>query len=172
MRLITFIAITISISSVALNMMIPSDIWWSLFVIGGAISAWITASVGIKYRRKLFKNITWQLFIVTTFAVLWDLSTGWLRWSIDYVIPISCMASMLSMYILSKILKIPTYEYVLYLILDALYGIIPVIFIFTGVLNIIYPSVICVACSLISTAAILLFEGKNMKEEIIRRMHL
>lgn len=172
MKLISFIAISLIIISLAVNLMVPTNMWWSLFAIGGVISAWITATVAIRYRRKLFKNITRQLFIVTIFAVIWDLSTGWLGWSIDYVLPISCMASMLSMYLLSKIMKIPVNEYILYLILDGVYGIVPVIFIFTGVLKIIYPSVICVACSLISIVALLIFEGKNMREEISKKMHL
>lgn len=172
LRLISFVAVAIIIVSLALNLMVRSDVWWSLFVIGGVASAWITATVGISYRRKLFTKITWQLVIVSVFAVIWDVSTLWRGWSIDYVIPISCLVSMLSMVILSKIMKIPAREYLIYLVLDAVYGVTPIIFYFTGVLGVVYPSLICVTCSLISIFAILFFQGKSIRAEITRRFHL
>ena len=35
-----------------------------------------------------------------------------------------------------------------------------------------YPSVICVAASAISLAALVIFEGDNMKTELNKRMHI
>lgn len=79
---------------------------------------------------------------------------------------------MLTMVVISKIMKIPAEEKIFYLALDAVYGIVPIVFIFTGCLNTIYPSAVCVCASLISIAAIILFEGKNIKEQVIKKFHL
>ena len=82
------------------------------------------------------------------------------------------MASMGSMYILSKILKIPARELVFYLILDSVYGVIPIIFVLTGLLHTAIPSILCIMVSVISIAAILLFEWRDIKEVIIRKFHV
>ena len=99
LKLINFTAVAIIVIAFAVNIMIPTDIWWSLFVAGGTVCAWITVSVSIIYRKKLFKNITWQLFIITGLALLWDTFTGWLGWSLDYVIPCCCAATTISIII-------------------------------------------------------------------------
>lgn len=172
LRIVSFAAIVSIVVCISINLMVPARVWWSLFATGGIVCGWIATSVGIVYKRKLFKNITWQLFILTTLAVLWDWVTEWRGWSIDYVLPCTCLASMLSMVILSKVMKIPVREYIVYFVLDAVYGIVPIIFFLTGVLNVVYPSVICVAASIVSISALILFQGKNMKEEMARKMHV
>lgn len=172
LRLVSFISITIIVILFALNLIFANGVWWSLMSAAAIGCLWFTVSVGIIQRKNVFKNITFQLFIISAIAVLWDLCTTWRGWSIDYVIPISCIVSMLSMVILSKIMKIPPSEHIIYLTLDGIYGIVPIVFIFTGVLNTVIPCVVCVACSIISVAALLLFEGKNMLYEATRRFHL
>lgn len=171
-RLLTFLAITIVSICFAVNYMISPHIFWSIFVAGGVFCGWVTAIIGISYRKKLLNNIAWQLFIITAMSVIWDHFTGWHGWSIDFVLPICCMTSILCMFIIAKAKKIPANEMIFYLILDAIYGIIPIIFILTKTVKVIYPSAICVACSVISITAILLFYAKSTKDVLSRKMHL
>ncbi len=174
LRLISLIAISAAVIAVGLNYIIPaqSDMKWSLFIVLGIICAWISTAVVVVRRRNILKNINWQLLLLTVFAVFWDYLTGWRGWSIEYVIPFSCMASMACMYILSLALKIKARGFVSYLIFDAIYGVIPVIFILTGRLNVTYPSVFCVICSIISISAILLFKGRYILDEATRKFHV
>lgn len=171
LKLISFIAITIIVLAFTLNLMFFRETWWSLIVGAAAVCLWICIATAMAQRKHIFAAITWQLFFISGALVLWDLCIGWQRWSLDYVIPCDCIASMMSMFIISKIMKIPAEELLFYLVLDAIYGIIPVVFIFTGVLNTIYPSAICVCASILSIAAILLFEGKSIKEQTTKKLH-
>jgi hypothetical protein len=104
--------------------------------------------------------------------VLWDWSIGWLGWSIDFVIPGICVVAMVVMAIAAKILKIGVRDLLVYLFIDIIFGFIPIIFILTGVLNVGFPSVICVATSAISLSALILFYGDNMREELKKKMHI
>lgn len=171
-RIITFIAISIILVSLTINMMFQNGVWWSLIVSAAVGCLWATLTMGIIQRKHIFRNITWQLFFISGCAVLWDLCTSWRGWSIDYVIPLACILSMGSMVFISKFMHIPTGDYIVYLALDALYGVVPVIFIFTGCLNTQYPSLVCACCSLVSIAAILLFEGKNILYEVQKKFHV
>ena len=171
LRLLSFIGIVIIVLAFTINVIFFKGVWWALIVAAATGCLWISASTAIIQRKHIFMAITWQLVFITGALVLWDLCIGWKRWSLDYVIPCACIISMLSMVVISKIMKVPPEEHIFYLVLDAIYGIVPVIFIFTGCLKVIYPSAICVCLSLISIAALVLFEGKKIKAQISKKFH-
>ena len=132
------------------------------------VSVW----VGVLKKANLLKNIIWQLLIVSVCAVLWDAFTHWHGWSIEYVFPITCLVAMIAMAVVARVTHTPASEYLIYLVLDALFGVIPVIFLLTGILKVTYPSVICVGGSVISVLALLCFQGENMRRELHKKLHL
>lgn len=171
-RLISFIAIATAVICVFINIMIPTKVFWCWFAVCGIFCGWITAMIGIIYRKRLISNIMLQLFIITAMCFLWDKFTGWHKWSIDFVLPCSCFASTVAICVLSIVKHIPKNEYMVYLIINGIYGIVPLIFIVNGVLNVIYPSAICTALSIILVSAIFLFYGRSVSSEISKKMHL
>ena len=172
LRIMTFGAIVLAVFSVALNAMLPIEVNFWLPAVGGIVCAWISLAIAVTKKYNIIKNIIWQLFILTLLSVIWDLFTGWNGWSLDYVIPCACMVAMLSMAILARVKKMPAHEFIIYLVVDGIYGIVPLIFLLTGILNVRIPSVICVACSLISISALLLFKGRTIKSEVEKKLHL
>ena len=145
---------------------------WSVICIAGVICAWLTTSVGIAYRKRILKNITWELFLITALSVLWDRFTGWRGWSLDFVLPCACVCATVSIFIIAKVLKMKSGEYILYLIIGGFYGLLPLICLFAGLVKINYPSVICAVISVIFMAALFLFRGRSTTAEIERRFHL
>ncbi len=63
-------------------------------------------------------------------------------------------------------------EFMIYLILDGLLGLAPLIFLLLGWLRVIYPSVICVSVSILSLAALFSFAPDELKTELKKRLHL
>ncbi|MGN1411732.1 MAG: DUF6320 domain-containing protein [Oscillospiraceae bacterium] len=171
-RLISFISIALGVICTFINVMLPTEIYWCLFADAGILCGWITAIIGITYRKRLISNIMMQLFIVTIMCFIWDKFTGWHKWSIDFVLPCSCFASTVAICVISIVKKLPKSEYIMFLIINGIYGLVPLIFIVKGVLNIIYPSAICTALSIILVSAIFLFEGRSVSSEISKKMHL
>jgi hypothetical protein len=90
----------------------------------------------------------------------------------DFVIPIACVVAMVVMAATAKIMRLAVRNFIIYFLLDGIFGIIPVLFIAFHLLRVIYPSIICVTVSLISISALALFEGENMKEELNKKMHI
>jgi hypothetical protein len=171
-RLLQLCSVTAVIVSVSVNLMLPRSGFWSLFVIAGVACVWLSVVVAIRKRHNILKNLTYQATIVSVLSVLWDVFTGWYGWSVDFVIPITFVSVMFATAIIAHILKMPTGTYIIYSFLLILYGIIPTIFVLSGLSGIIYPSLICTACSFILLAVLLIFEGKNMTDELKRRLHL
>ena len=171
-RIIILISIAMIAFSTALNIIFFSGSRWSLFVIAGVLCMWISLFVIIRKKNNIPKTIVWQVVLIGVLAVLWDYSMGWHGWSLDYVIPTACVAAMIVMAIAAKILKIGVRDLIVYFLVDAIFGFVPLVFILLGWLGVVFPSVICVAVSAVSVSALILFEGENIKVELNKRMHI
>lgn len=169
---ILFATVVVAVICIFLNISFPFSGSWSIFVVMGFVSLWVTVAMIIKKRNNIPKNILWQVGIVSALAIFWDHFTGYSGWAINFVVPILCTCAMIAMALIAKIRKLEIEDYIVYLLLDCLFGIIPLICLLRGSLYFVYPSTICVAASLISLSALFLFEGKAFRAEIIRRMHL
>ena len=145
---------------------------WSLYVLAGLGSMWLSLGIALNKRGSPTKGLLWQVAILSSLAALWDLCTGWHGWSLDYVVPTLCVFAMLAMALLAKLLHLRVEDYMIYLVIDALFGIVPLLFLLLGWLRVFYPSVICVAVSLLSLCALLLFEGERMRMEVKKGLHL
>jgi len=126
-RILILISIILATLSVTINIMIPQRGAWSLFIIGGLVSVWVSLITAINKRDNIPKNIVYQVMIISIALVVWDYMTHWKGWSIEYMIPILCVFAMVSMAIIPKVLKLRIEDYILYLIIDAVFGITPLI---------------------------------------------
>ncbi len=171
-RLLILVSISAVIISFAINVIFTKESRWSLLVAAGILCMWISLFFIIRKKNNIPKTIIWQVVILSILSVMWDWSIGWLGWSIDYVIPSICVGAMIVMAISAKLLKIGVRDMIIYILVDAIFGFIPIIFILLGKLNVIFPSVICVAASAISLSALIIFQGDNIKAELKRRMHI
>lgn len=171
-RILVLVSIVGVVVSFAVNMIFTQESTWSILVAAAVACMWLSLFFIIRKRNNIPKTILWQVGIISVLSVIWDRSMGWLGWSIDYVIPTAWILAMIVMAVGAKILKIGVRDLTVYLLIDAIFGFIPVVFIIFGWVDVIFPSVICVAASIISLSALILFEGDNIKAELNKRMHI
>ncbi len=171
-RILFFVTAVVVITAIVVNLIIIETGMWFLFVVLGAVTLWISLVTIIKKKNNLQKNIIYHVLIVSVVSLVWDKALGWHGWSIEYVIPCICIVAMLLFAILYRILDMPISTYFMYFVVDAVFGIIPIIFYATDSLDVYIPSLVCVAVSLISVLALITFWGKEMLAEMKRRFHL
>ncbi|GHU18813.1 hypothetical protein FACS1894163_11200 [Spirochaetia bacterium] len=175
-RLIRFIAlgtIAVAVISVAVDISVPTgNVWWSLFVIAGLASLWLSFLTINRQWWNIPKNIFLQLFVISILVLLWDFFTGFNKWSIDFVIPILFSCSMIALAVFAKVRKLKVEDYIIFLVIISVISIFSLLLIIFHAVSIIYPSVICFTISIISLAFLLLFEGRSLVHELQRRMHL
>lgn len=167
-----FGSISVAAICVTINLILPAGGWWFLFVLAGIGSLWVEFLIMLKKRDNLPKSILWQVAVVTLIACIWDWLTGFKGWSVDYVLPILCTCAMVSMTLIAKIRRLHIQDYVLYLVIDCILGMVSFVLILTGSVRIVTPSAICFGASVIFLASLLSFEGKALWEEFQRRLHL
>ncbi|GHU56726.1 hypothetical protein FACS189442_5470 [Spirochaetia bacterium] len=175
-RLIRFIALgTIAVAaiSVAVDITVPTGkVWWSMFVIAGLASLWLSFLTINRQWWNIPKNIFLQLFVISILVLLWDFFTGFNKWSIDFVIPILFSCSMIALAVFAKVRNLKVEDYIIFLVIISVISIFSLLLIIFHAVSIIYPAVICFTLSVISLAFLLLFEGRSLLHELQRRMHL
>lgn len=172
LKIMIFISIVALVVSFGINMIFPSNINWPILFMFAVISIWVGLIIIVQKRYHIPKKIVWQVVIISILAIFWDYQTGWRGWSLDYVIPIACVSAMIIMYVTAKIMHLSIKDYITYVFLAGIFGIIPVLFIIFDLLAVIYPSIISIGFSIIALSAIFIFQGKEMRTEISKRMHI
>lgn len=171
-KILIFTSICACVICVALNIMLFESVWWSVFVVLGIICVWISLFIAIQKRRNIPKNLIYQVFFASVISVIWDSVTGWKGWSLDFAIPCVCIAAMIAMAVLSLVLNIHIQDFIIYFIVNIIFGIIPTLFLLLNIVHITYPSIICITGSIITLAALIVFEGANMVSELKKRFHM
>lgn len=157
---------------ITINLILPAGGWWSLFILAGIASLWIDFALILLKRKNLPKNILWQVAVVSLIAFLWDILTGFRGWSLDYVFPILCSCGMVAMTIVAKARRLDIQDYIMYLVIDCILGIVSFILILADAVRVVIPSAISFGSSIIFLGFLLFFEGKALWAEIQRRLHL
>jgi len=106
------------------------------------------------------------------FLVGWDIFTGWYRWSVNFVLPALYIAAMLGIAIVSRVMRMKAEDYTIYLLIDTVFGLIPLIFFLTGLANVGWLCLASVIISLLSLTAVFLFSEINLWQELKKRFHL
>jgi hypothetical protein len=171
-KILIMSSIGLSVICIAVNLIIQQFGWWWQYAVFGVFCVWVSIFHIIKRRNNIPKAIMNQVLITAIFCIIWDIWTGWKGWSIDFVLPILFTAAMIGLFIVARVLKMKKRDYLLYLFMVIAFCIITVIFYATNLTNIVIPSVICFSGGILSLAALIIFEGKNMKEEFEKRFHL
>ena len=171
-RSLVFLSFAAMVLCVCIDVLLTDTTIGSSYVIAAVACTWVCLANIMLRRHNIAKSILWTAFLVSLLAIGWDYFTGWHHWALDYVIPSVLVFTMLSVAVISKIMRKHIGEYAIYLIIDGLFGIVPSLFLLFNWVTVRYPSVICIATSLISLAALCTFESEQIKTELKKRLHL
>lgn len=171
-QLLLFVTVAAAVVCVAVNYLFPAWGWWSLFVLAGLGSTWLSLTLALTKRGNIPKAIIWQVFAISGLAIAWDFGTGFRGWSLDFVVPCLCTVALAAVGISARILRLEVHDYIMYIVLDCLFGLIPLIFLLLDLVRVAIPSVVCVAASVLALAALWIFEGAALRAELRRRTHL
>ena len=123
-KIYSFLCIALVALMLVTDLNFHPKIRWTLFTAGGVATMWIASSIGFFKRYNLLKNLMWQLLIGTIISFIWDALTGWHSWSVDFVLPLMSVGTLLAMCVIAKVQKSPVREYLIYEIMAAGYGLI------------------------------------------------
>ena len=172
-KIYSFLCIALVASMLVTDLNFHPRIRWTLFTAGGVATMWIASSIGFFKRYNLLKNLMWQLLIGTIISFIWDALTGWHSWSVDFVLPIMSVGILFAMYAIAKVQKSPVREYLIYEIMAAGYGLIlPGILLLCKVVKRPTVSMFGALVCFLFLVGVLLFKGREFKEEMQKNLHV
>ncbi len=142
------------------------------YVLFGLFVTWTTIVIFIRKRSNFAKVIVYFLLLISLASLYFDFVNGWRGWSITFVIPILSIGSLLSIFIAMQVIDLKVRDYVLYLQLVAVYGIVPLIFLIMGWVGHSLPSTVSVILSVIMFVGVLINYRSLLIMELQKRMHI
>ena len=171
-KLSLFITMCGIIFSLLINYWVNNEISWSIFVILGILSFWLTFSTGINRKHGFMRILFAEIISIITLSIIWDFITGFHKWSLMFVLPLICIAYTITFLIIRIFTSYTKKEYILYTYLNSLIGLIPLYFILENKLSILWPSYISVSTSIFALIFLFIFNHHTLEAEIERRLHI
>ncbi len=154
---------------------------WSLIVIGGIIYLWVLIRITIMSRQNIALKLFLQAVAIGIILLFIQVQNNNIHWLMPYALPFLMVATTLAITLLIFI-KIMRYrDYMLYLIMVALLGIIPIILVFIETTQylfevdgklIIWPSIVSCSYAVFTLIGMFLFGDRATKTEFIKRFHV
>lgn len=142
------------------------------YVLFGLFITWTLFVIFLRKRRNIAKVILYFLIFISLVNIYFDYVNGWMGWSITFVVPILSISSLLAILISVLVVRLKIEDYILYLQLAALVGIVPLLFLIMGWVGHPLPSTLSVVFSLVMFVTLLFRYRKLMILELQKRMHI
>lgn len=142
------------------------------YVLFGTMITWLTILILVSKRRNIFKGIAYLLILFSLISLYFDYRSGGSGWAITFAIPIISIATLIAMLISIQLVNLKTEDYVLYLQLAAIVGIIPLVFLIMDWAAHPLPSLISVILSGIVLVTTFIKHRNKIKNELEKRFHV
>jgi len=170
--MLTFCCVLAFIFSFLVNNIIPSKGKWFIYVIGGTCLVWIVLIWGKSKWKNLLKNTIGQMIIIGFGVGICDVFIGWEGWSVDYAWPILIFLSLIINVIITFVKKLQPSDYMIYLLMNCVFGLIPILLVQLNISKFIIPSIICSGFAMVLLAGLTLFRWDQVVQELVKKFHM
>ena len=171
-RILLVLSLSIGIISLTVDLLTPPGVSWSLLVIVNMIYMWIALGSAFFSQRRLGFNVFVQvLSLAALLFVISRLVIPIANWALDYIIPFCFILGTFCITIITIVKRMQVREFVLYFILTALLGFIPLLFVLLGLVSVTWPSIGSAVYSGLSLIGIFVFADHATKMELRKRFH-
>ena len=150
----------------------------ALIVVAGAFDVLRVVRAVLRRRFNGPRQIFNLLLLVSALLVFTDWFNGYTGYSLDLVVPILCCAALVCNFIFAFLRSRFTANALVYLLMNIGIGVLPYILLFfridySGRLDAhSLPWVICLIISVITFLGLVIFRGRALKNEIVKRLHM
>ena len=180
-KIFMFISLIAIFVCVIVNFLTFEKSYWSLIVVGAIIYLWVLIGFTILSRHNIALKLLLQAIAIALILMFIQMETPEIHWLMPYAVPFLMVATAFAITLLIFI-KIMRYkDYMLYLIMVALLGIIPIILVsaeatrYLFIVNekvIMWPSIVCCSYAGFTILGLFFFGNRATKTEFVKRFHV
>ncbi len=171
-KAVTFsVIVTVALSFLIEHLLPESGVWY-LLVTAGLVYGWLTFITVMKNLRDPGGIVFSQLILASAACAAIDKLCGWLRWSVNFVIPGLVAAAAVAIVLCISIRPDKFRTYTIYQMVIAAAGIVPVALWLSGLSEIEWTAMAAAAVAILSFAVILVFSRRHTTSELRKRFHV
>ena len=167
-----FTSVIIALLLITINKLTTPEIPWSALANCGIIYTWITVIYSIKKGTNIAGHVLIQTILTSIVVLYIDKTIGYHGWSVYIAIPIILMIANITMLILTIISYKRYVKYAIYQLMIVLISLMPIILIAKGIIEekILIRTAIDISVLSLMISVSLCY--KDMKEAIVRKIHM
>ena len=168
------ISAIIILTCITINLLTSSRYLWCLLVAIGIIYSWLTVMYSIRRNINIASSVMVQLIAISVLVISIDFIIGYTGWAINLAIPIIIMVANITTLVLTIVSIHRYYKYAIYQLIIFALSMIPMVIYVTSKTIIVKPifTIIASIIAVISFIISLILCGKNIVEELNRRLHM
>lgn len=166
------ISVIIAIILIIINKITTPNIHWAAIANCGIAYICITVIYCIKRGKNIAGHVLLQTIAVSAIMLFVDEKIGFRGWSINIAIPIILMIANITMLILTLVSYKKYIKYAIYQLVIVLMSIVSIVIITNKLIELKVLSTIAIIISVLNLAITLILCYKDVKEAIIRKLHM
>lgn len=169
---VTFSVIVAVILSFLIDHLLEFTGIWYLLVTTGLVYGWLTFITVMKNLRDPGGIVFSQVILASICCAVIDRLCGWLKWSVNYVIPGLVAAAAIAIVLCISIRPEKFRTYTIYQFFIALFGAVPLAVWHWGPAEIEWTAAASAAVAFFCFALILVFSHRHTRSELKKRFHV
>ena len=169
---LVIVSIIIAIVLIIINKLTTPQIHWAALANCGIIYTWLTVMYSIKKGTNIAGHVLIQTILVSIVMLYIDQTIGFKGWSVYIGIPIALIVANVTMVILTIISYKKYIKYAIYQLMIVLISLMPIVLATKNIIEMKFLMRTAVDISVISLVISLVFCYKDMKEAVIRKLHM
>ena len=171
-NILIIISIIVAVVLIIINKLTTPQIRWSALANCGIIYTWLTVMYSIKKGTNIAGHVLLQTILISIVMLYIDKTIGFIGWSVYIGIPIALIVANITMLILTMISYKKYIKYAIYQLMIVLISLMPIILIAKNVIELKFLIRTAIEISVFSLIISLILCYKDIKEAIIRKIHM
>ena len=173
-KIMAIVSIVIALTCTIVNLCTSTRYLWCLIVMVGIIYSWITVIYSVHRNINIASNVVLQTIAISALTLCIDYILGYQGWAINLAIPIIIIVANVTILVLTIVSVRRYYKYAIYQLILSVLSFIPLIILlaFDGIITRPIFTIIASSIAAFTLVMSLILCGRNIVEELDRRLHM
>ena len=173
-KIMAIVSIVIALTCTIVNLCTSTRYLWCLIVMVGIIYSWITVIYSVHRNINIASNVVLQTIAISALTLCIDYILGYQGWAINLAIPIIIIVANVTILVLTIVSVRRYYKYAIYQLILSVLSFIPLIILlaFDGIITRPIFTIIASSIAAFTLVMSLILCGRNIIEELDRRLHM
>ncbi len=169
-RILRFVLVCTALVCGLINLLTRGEPW-SLYIVA-SVTFFLLAERLVTGRSALGIKVVLSSIAVIVYLIAVDVLTGYGGWSLDYLMPLILLATMLTMSSLVLARQFRVLEYLLFVLTLGAIALVSLILLWSGVIRVGWPSLTTGFVAAVLLTGLFIFGDRTMRSELRRKFHL